>query len=603
MAFKKIQSRQIDFTDFQTNNRLGIFMVDVENSSGSNTIFIERYDAIGNIDPVVQFATAEDEVDIVIEWEGVSTIWDGKIRINDSIITRDNPNANFEAIPNSRRFRCTISNFNVVDLEQIKLEVLNQNNVSLSENIVFVAEYIATDVILFNYDFGVLNEGELNNLRFYPFNNINVTSETPEPVEQSFLKEGDWVRITAEFDTIVSRVRIYDTNNVFFEDVENEIELDTPDFTFTDYLQVRETGNRSNVELIIQGYNPDTELWGILRSTNEDGDDLNMESIVNINNNLPTVSVAVTIDDATKSALNINDTATLDYTFPNSNFYWVNADFGSLNSKFTRNILSQNEELQVTLVGVNEYNLNQQFITPIISSLNGKTNTINATVPIASIAHTAIFTIDGETNNTDLYSTPTGKQHKLVATFNQQINTTVFLNVDIIETPDTDITLSAVNYEGNNKIVAQAQINDETLRGTDGNPPFKIRLTNVTNLAGIQQTFENNYIIRGFSERQISSGVVGQNFINLFTPGVVIGGINDEAGWQATLVNNGAPMNYKPWNGGTVLTSPAMQNVVITDPNDQYAYTYDPDNKQIRLSQYIINTVLNNIVVVSIKKN
>jgi hypothetical protein len=69
------------------------------------------------------------------------------------------------------------------------------------------------------------------------------------------------------------------------------------------------------------------------------------------------------------------------------------------------------------------------------------------------------------------------------------------------------------------------------------------------------------------------------------------------------LLNNGSTMNYKPWNSGTVLTSDAMTRTTGLATIDQYAYTFDPNNKEIVLSNYIMAYLLNNLASVSISKN
>lgn len=697
-GFRKIQSRQIDFTDFQTNNRLGIFIVDVKNSNDKNSIFIERYDAIGNIDPVLEFGTTEDLVDLTIEWEGVSTIWDGIIRVNNVIIDRSNPNAEFEAIPDSRRFRLILKDFDVSDeqLEEITVEVLNENLVSLSESITRVIEYPAVNITDIRFEYGVLNgeqqratslkvssiternniptserfiglrvgvgtigqydyyelvtdltnsgwqsisqsEGEeyrgtpkvydeisdrdaiptnerynglivvveetneyfklhkgtsnsnwvlINSLQgLYPRNLINTTSITPELLTQTTLKEGDWVKVSVTFDDSVSSIIVYDETLTFFETTETEIILDESTDNYFLYLQVRRSDNLSNVSISLQGLSVTTQLLGTISSTNESGDNLNMFEIVNINNVLPSGSSDFEISLTNNSALDHNHSGVLTYNL-STNTYWNFPQLTPMNPAFSLNILAFNEEIGITLKPtVNQYNLSKQFVTNIINSVNGKTANISSTVPIASVNPTLTF-------NTK--SLPSQQSHNLVLTSNQVLNTNTAIaaiNANIVP-PDSNISIisGSEDYISNNQIKVDVQVNDTHTRGT-----LTLTFTDVRTTSGRLLTTSGNYTVRGFNQRDLT-GVVGQNWIFLGVP------ILDEVGWNAILVNNGSPMNYKLWNGGAVLSTPAMTNTTGLSPSDQYAYTYNPSNRRIILSQYIVATLLNNAAVVRISK-
>jgi hypothetical protein len=579
MTFNKIQSRQIDFKDFQTNNRLGIFLIDVKNSNNKNTIMINRYDAIGLIDPIISFGTTETNVDLTFEWEGISTIWDGIVSVNKVIINHNNPNAIFEAIPHSRRFRCELKNFSLENIQKITLEVLNENLVSLSESTVDLLDYPLFRTTNFRFDFGVLNNNEINDLGAYPKNKIATISTTLVDVEQTQLKAGDWVRITANFNFDVNKVKIYDESLVFFNNKETEI-ITTGDI-FTLYLQVKHIGNINNVSLSIQGYNEHFKIWGSSLSTNEYSDNINMSNVVNINNNNPIINSIIYNSTLQKQALDVLEGGNITYNLGQQSF-WVYNTLNALNTDFNLNVIDINKILGVILKTTSTYyNLNKQFTTQFINANNGKIIASNVTIPVASINHTATF---------DIKNLPSSTTHTLLATFNQIINTNRIINASIVSVNSPTIIPTNFEYVGNDKIRVRVMIPDNQIRGT-----LTLRLSNVENLAGRLLTFNGNYTIRGFLTRDLT-GVLGQNFIPLSVE------IMDEVGFNSILLNNGSPMNYKNWNNGAVLTSDAMAKTTGLSSGDQYAYTFDPINKRIILSQYILATLLNNAPQIRIFK-
>ena len=581
--FKKIHPNQINLAELQNDNRLGLYVTDVVNASGTNTINVIRYDAIGDVDPVLSFSTPESMITMTFEWEGLSRVWDGSLTILGNTITRADESATFEALP-GRRFRCSYT-FDRLSVTEVTYSLQDESGVTVANGSVTVDDFVAANPLQFNFVYGVHTSGATNEGGRYPFNTIyeDTGTITATQVEQSALKTGDYVLIQALFDLPVSKVAIYDPSNAFGGNTVLDV---TESTQFQYYLEVTSVSNLSNVELQIQGFSNDANVWGPVVSTNETGDDIDMSGIVNIDNTLPSGTSSFA---ATKDALDNNDTGLISYGL-SANTYWQYDQIAASNTNFattfTMNVDALHDELTI---GVHPnlvlYDLNKQFNMPIINSVNGKIATISTTVPIASDNHEATF------NLKSLTSAVGGNTHTIVATFDQSLDQSTMISATIDSSPDVNIAFTGERYNSTNEIRFETTILDSYVRG-----PLQFTLNGVKNLSGRTLDFQTTYQVRGFTQRTIY-GAAGSLRLPLPVR------IKDEVGFIASLANNGSIMNYKPWNGGAVLSTAPFTQVNLTNPTDQYAYTFDPVNQEIVIGVYTQAFLVGNAPIIVISKS
>lgn len=581
--FKKIHPNQINLAELQNDNRLGLYVTDVINTSGTNTISTIRYDAIGDVDPVISFSTPESLITMTFEWEGLSRVWDGSLTVLGNTITRSNSDATFESL-SGRRFRCMYT-FDRLSVTEIPFSLQNEDGVTVASGSVTVEDFVAANPLQFNFVYGVHTSGETNDGGRYPYNTVyqDTGTITATQIEQSALKTGDYVLVQSLFDIPVSKVAVFDPSNAFGGDTEFEI---TPSVSFQQYLQVTSTSELSNVELHIQGFNDDTNVWGPVVSTNVSGDDIDMNGVVNISNVLPSGTSTFA---ATKDALDNNDTGSISYGLDSVNTYWQYDQIADSNSNFattfTVNVVTLHDELTIGVhPNLSLYDLNKQFNMPIINTANGKTAIVQTTVPIASVNHDVTF------NLKSLTSAVGGNTHTIVATFNQSIDQTV-INTTIDSSPDVNIAFTGQRYNSTNEIRFETTILDSYIRGA-----LQFTLNGVKNLSGRTLNFQTTYQVRGFTQRMIY-GTAGSLRLPLPVR------IKDEVGFIASLANNGSIMNYKPWNGGAVLSTAPFTQVNLTNPTDQYAYTYDPINQEIVIGVYTQAFLVGNAPIIVISKS
>ncbi len=583
----KINPIQVDFSEFVFDKRLSIFMVDVYNASGSNAIDKVYYEAAGGETKVVEsFSSPENNIYIVLEWEGISTLWDGKVKINGQLITPNTPGATFEELKPARRFRLTYL-MEINGLSEITFGLYDLNNKTQVTNSVPITQYQAPEINDFRFLYGVLHDGETNTIGNYPVNTIQEVNSSeifvPVDYQQAFLKQGDFVKVSLTFTEPVSEIIIHDIFRAFSDD--GTIEFTGLNTTaFETYLEVKTGSNINEVYIEAEGKSVANGLWSLRYSTMSGDLNTDMLNFININNDEPSRASSLSIS---KAALNINDSATISYTLsPNTKWNIEDVILYNGNGIFSLSYQHANFNAahDIKLMATGIYNLAYSFKMPIINVLNGKPSTIETLIPIASKAPTISW------NTISLRSSQAGERYTISGVADQKLDTSNIFTLDIIEEPN-GLDIVNIRYLNDSTVSFDVIVYDTTVRGN-----FKFNILNIVNLSGIVTSSLNvNYTVRGFVER-IISGMVGVNTLYL--------GVNilDEVGFNAVLENNGAEMNYKPWNNGNVLSTDAMTKSVGLPASDLYAYTYNPNTKQIILSNYIMNYLLNNQPIVRISK-